>query len=56
MTGHTEIVLVLHSNMNGAVNNKHIPDFQSADLTWQKTDENKGRDFLTQYYKKECKN
>jgi hypothetical protein len=35
--------------MNGTVQSKAIPDFQSADLTWHKTDESKGSALLAYY-------
>ena len=39
----------LHRSMNGTVKNRCVPDFQSVDLTWQRTDENKGRALFAHY-------
>uniref|UniRef100_A0A0B7BRE8 Uncharacterized protein n=3 Tax=Arion vulgaris TaxID=1028688 RepID=A0A0B7BRE8_9EUPU len=39
----------LHRSMNGTVKNRCVIDFQSLDLTWQRTDENKGRALFAHY-------
>ena len=39
----------LHKTMNGPAKFKGIANFQSADMTWQKNDEDKGKAFLAHF-------
>jgi hypothetical protein len=39
----------MHKSMNGGVNNICVRDFQSSDLSWKKTDEDKSNALLSHY-------